>query len=111
MALLVLRTGSVLPAVVFHLAHNCLVYAPAAFPEVFGGAVTSAAIFSLPLLVLTALSALLAGLLLARLARPARQDPDGARADAPNGEAGRPPEPLLLAPTLVASDLTRQTPS
>jgi membrane protease YdiL (CAAX protease family) len=69
MAVLVLRTGSVIPAVVFHLAHNCLVYAPAAFPEAFEGVVTAAASFSLPVLLLTALSAALAGLLLARLVR------------------------------------------
>jgi Type II CAAX prenyl endopeptidase Rce1-like len=35
LGLLVLRTGSVLPAMVFHLVFNCLIIALAVFPEVF----------------------------------------------------------------------------
>jgi sodium transport system permease protein len=110
MALLVLRTRSLFPAVLFHLVHNGLVYAPAAFPGLFEGVVTSAASFSGPLLLLTALSAALAGLLLARLARHGRQDRDGGPAAAPTEER-IPPGPLRRTPTFLSPDLTRQTPS
>jgi sodium transport system permease protein len=110
MALLVLRTRSLIPAVLFHLVHNCLVYAPAAFPELLGGVVSSAAIFSLPLLLLTVLSAALAALLLARLARPGRHDEHVGLATSPGEEPIR-PETLRRTPKLVSPDLTRQTPS
>jgi membrane protease YdiL (CAAX protease family) len=108
LGLLVLRTGSVLPAMLFHLVYNTLVIAPVLFPGAWQGlAAGESALEQHPLLRLAVIggctvlaAALLGGILLLGRRRAA---PDHPAAPAPH------PAPLPLAPP--AHDLTRQAPS
>ena len=108
LALLALRSGSVLPAMLFHLVYNTLLIGPLLFPGVLSGlAYEETALAGYPSLrlALAVVCALLAVGLLAAIMLLGRRRPAQARQAAPAPH----PAPLPLAPS--SHDLTRQAPS
>jgi sodium transport system permease protein len=111
LGLLVLRTGSTLPAMLFHLVYNTLVIAPVLFPGALRGlADGETALDAHPILrfaVIAACALLAAGVLLG-VTLLSRRRAGGRTAPPSQGPA---PAPLSAVTSVTTRDLTRQAPS
>jgi sodium transport system permease protein len=89
LALLVVRSGSVLPAVLFHLVYNSLLFAPVLLPEALGEVSRTLDRYARLRAGLAVGCAVLAGLLLAAVWRLGRPAEEAVPSTAPDPAAGR----------------------
>ncbi len=107
LALLTLRCGSALPAMLFHLVYNTLLFAPLLFPGALPGLTDETGLAGYPglRLALATVCAVLAAGLLAAVVLLGRWRPLPVRPGA------APPHPAALPRAPSSRDLTRQAPS